>query len=267
MTSFNSMQGPPHRGITLQALIPIRREPSESSEMVSQLLFGEKYQVLESREKWLQVLTEFDYYTGWIDRKVFVEITAAKDGRFHGDAVQLARTADIAMPDGSSLMTPAGSSLPGYDPERKTIVIQGVHCPVSSTYGSIVYGTADSLVYTARQFMNAPYVWGGRSPFGFDCSGFVQTVYHIQGVSLPRDASQQAETGKKVDDSTLVLEGDLAFFYGENGGISHVGLLDGTGHIIHCSGRVRIDPFEADGIHHAATGLLTHPLAFIRRMV
>ncbi len=266
MTTSNSMQGPPRRGVTHQALIPIRREPSESSEMVSQLLFGEKYQVLESREKWLQILTEFDYYTGWIDRKVFVEITAAKDSLFQGDPVQLARTADIAMPDGSSLMTPAGSSLPGYDPEKKTVLIQGVRCPVSSPYGSIVYGTEDSLVHTARQFMHAPYVWGGRSPFGFDCSGFVQTVFHIHGVSLPRDASQQAETGKKVDDIALALAGDLAFFYGEKGGISHVGLLDGAGHIIHCSGRVRIDPMEADGIHHASTGLLTHPMAFIRRM-
>jgi gamma-D-glutamyl-L-lysine dipeptidyl-peptidase len=267
MMSIHAMQVPPRRGVTLQALIPIRREPSESSEMVSQLLFGEKYQVLEDRGKWLQVLTEFDYYTGWIDSKVFIQYTVSAARTLPEEAIQAARVAEVHLSDGTAVMTPAGCSLPGYDPERNTIDVQGVRCPVSSPYGSIVCRAEEDMVQTARQFMNAPYVWGGRSPFGFDCSGFVQTVYHIHHVSLPRDASQQSESGERVNGVQHARLGDLAFFYGEKGGISHVGLLDGAGHIIHCSGRVRIDPIEDTGILHASTGVLTHPMAFIRRII
>lgn len=257
---------PPRRGIALQALIPMRREPAEQAEMVSQLLFGEKYTVMETSGKWIRIETFFDRYEGWIDRKLFQEAPPGFSGNPTDDAVQFARIAEVTLPDGTWLLTPAGSSLPCLDEARKTLLVSGLLCQISSPFGYIVCPPEQNLLQTAIQFLHAPYVWGGRSPFGFDCSGLVQTVFHIHGTDLPRDASQQFLAGENVSSLRESEPGDLAFFASGSGKITHVGILDGLGSIVHCSGKVRIDLIRNEGIYHAESGELTHSLAGIRRI-
>jgi cell wall-associated NlpC family hydrolase len=137
---------------------------------------------------------------------------------------------------------------------------------MSSPFESLICPPGHDVLQTTRQFLHTPYVWGGRSTFGFDCSGLVQTVYHIHRKNLPRDASQQFLAGDKVPVLQEAEPGDLAFFAGKSGKISHVGILDGLGNILHCSGKVRIDHITEEGIRHADSRDLTHRLAGIKRL-
>jgi cell wall-associated NlpC family hydrolase len=122
------------------------------------------------------------------------------------------------------------------------------------------------LIETAMQFRNSPYLWGGRSPFGYDCSGFTQIVYKINGVRLPRDASQQASVGRIIDTVKETVQGDLVFFAGEKDRVVHVGLAIPPGKIIHCSGMVRIDALDEKGIFNSQVNQYTHRMHSIRRV-
>ena len=108
----------------------------------------------------------------------------------------------------------------------------------------------DWIVKVARRYLNAPYLWGGRSPFGVDCSGFTQMVYKIAGQHLLRDAAQQVSQGRSIDFMEECQAGDLAFFDNEEGDIIHVGMILADNHIIHCDGMVRIDRLDQSGIHN-----------------
>ena len=128
------------------------------------------------------------------------------------------------------------------------------------------YTKKEKLIENALIYLNAPYLWGGRSPFGIDCSGFIQMVYRLQGINLPRDAYQQAEFGKKL--SLIESEaGDLAFFDNKNHKVTHVGIILNDDNIIHASGRVRIDKFDQQGIYNKKLDNYTHKLQFIKSIV
>lgn len=125
----------------------------------------------------------------------------------------------------------------------------------------------DFLKQIAMKYLNAPYLWGGRSPFGIDCSGFTQNVFRICGYVLPRDASQQVKSGVVVDSLAETTPGDLAFFAGESGKITHVGIVIEENQIIHASGKVRIDGIDDRGIVHSDSGKVTHQLSSLRRIL
>jgi gamma-D-glutamyl-L-lysine dipeptidyl-peptidase len=255
-------------GINLQSVVPIRREPQEQSEMTSQLLFGEYYQVEEVREKWLRIITLFDAYPGWIDSKLFAAIPGA-DFRQYGSfrpTVLASKLAEIEYELSSSLIISAGSSLPGYDAARKCIVVGGRELTIRPLSGDITLPSSRKLTATAFQFMNVPYLWGGRSTFGMDCSGFVQTVFSIHGIPMPRDASQQVQCGTTVSTAEYAGPGDLAFFGSDQASINHVGIVTEPGEIIHCSGWVRIDKLDKDGIFNRSTQKYTHKLQCIKRI-
>ena len=133
------------------------------------------------------------------------------------------------------------------------------------------HNMGDSMGYEfvkqiAHKFLNAPYLWGGKTPFGTDCSGFIQMVYKIAGYRLSRDASEQALQGNKVESLEEALPGDLCFF-GTKTKIVHVGLLLADNKIIHASGKVRMDGITKQGIHLASTNECTHKLQLIRRIL
>ena len=251
-------------GICNLAIIPLRAESSDRSEIVSQVLFGEHFEVLEQHQQWAKIKLQYDGYEGWIDAKQFQSITEADYQQLSVDAIIL--NSDlveyITSPHNLLMPIPLGASLSflnhseintaGFDFEG--MKISGIK-PKSN------------LINIAFMYLNAPYLWGGKTPFGIDCSGFTQMVYKLNGYRLQRDASQQAIEGEPLSFIEESEPGDLAFFDNEEGKIIHVGIIMDNNYIIHSSGKVRIDRLDHLGIYNAETNRHTHKLRVIKKMI
>lgn len=248
-------------GICNLAIIPLRAEPSEKSEMVSQILFGEAFEVLEWKEKWVSVITAGDGYKGWIDRlhcNPLGHIAYKSLQQKPAPLTYRAVTQAWHIADNSVIYLPAGSSL---------AFLEGTTCYISNQRFEIIgeIGETDTLANIALSFLNSPYLWGGRTHFGIDCSGYTQVVFKLKGLQLKRDAWQQAEQGDEVDSVLKANLGDLAFFDNPEGRITHVGIVLGPGRIIHASGKVKIDLLDEKGIYSEEMKRYTHKLKTIRR--
>ncbi len=251
-------------GITLRPLVPLRFAPAESSEMVSQLLYGETIEVLEEQNNWLHIRNLADNYTGWADRKMILML--AQD---QFEIVCNAKTYSIPTPILSCVIekTKQNILLPGAGIIRQNLLLEGIEeLNIKQSDGRELEENSKSIIEIAKQYLNAPYLWGGKSIFGIDCSGLVQLVHSIAGVSLPRDASQQVEIGQTIDFLDEALEGDLAFFENKEGKITHVGILIDKAHIIHASGWVKIEKIDIHGIISSTTNEYSHQLRVIKRL-
>jgi hypothetical protein len=236
--------------------------------MVSQLLFGEYYRVMSCQGNWMLINTLFDDYSGWIDMALFHGVTE-KEGNeavSGGSTVVDALFAVLSTPGQPSMLIPAGSELPGYCEQTGSLAAAAIPFTVHFPFERMGLHHPTPQVFIALRFLNTPYLWGGRSPVGFDCSGFIQVVFKITGIRLPRDAYQQAHEGREISSVKDLRKGDLAFFCNGQGQINHVGLLIDTGKIIHCSGYVRIDGLDETGIFRTATRQYTHHLCKLRRL-
>jgi len=255
-------------GISTLSIIPLRKEPWEQSEMMSQLLFGESYQVLNAKNQWIQILTQFDNYTGWIDQKLSTVISEPTYDYFtkNRQPVLSSLMMSIQSPGSDPLHILAGSNLPNYNRDNRSLEIEGRIYQILRTHGNAIETGNIYLPEIAGQFLNTPYLWGGRSIFGCDCSGFVQLVYKILGISLDRDAVKQAEQGIVVESLEKSKLGDLAFFVNNKNRICHVGLILSPAEIIHCSGYVRKDKLDEKGIYNSETREYTHKLYIIKRV-
>jgi len=250
-------------GICNLSVVPLRAEPIELSEMVSQVLFGEAFEILEWREKWVKIKTSMDSYTGWIGRLQFTmlghlawqELQRGKPQLSYGAVTQAWKKSDNTI-----LYLPIGSSM---------AFMEGNTCKIGNEKFEILgpKGDIENFYTTARSFINAPYLWGGRTHFGIDCSGFTQAVFRLHGIDIKRDASQQAQQGKPVENIQKAMPGDLAFFINENDKIAHVGILLSKMQIIHASGRVKIDNIDERGIFSEELKRYTHKLHSIRRFL
>jgi gamma-D-glutamyl-L-lysine dipeptidyl-peptidase len=248
-------------GICNLAVVPLRAEPNDRSELVSQVLFGEAFEILEWQEKWVQITTAIDNYTGWIDRLQFAMLGHLAYKRLLQTPPPLTYkpiTQAWKIIDNSVIYLPAGSSL---------AFLEGTTSYIGNQKFEIIgeIGEKDSIANIARSFLNSPYLWGGRTHFGIDCSGFTQVVYKLLGISLRRDASLQAEDGTLVDTVLKAKLGDLAFFNNEQGRITHVGIILGGGQIIHASGKVKIDSIDTQGIYSEELKRYTHRLKVVKR--
>ena len=233
--------------------VPGRREPSDKSEMVTQLLFGEVYQVLEEQKKWILIRNEADHYECWIDRKQHNSISEKIVFK------ETVRSAFAPIAGGDQMwFLPAGSKVNSGDFSIGTRKF--------SFDGSQDQSKNDPIRY-AGQFLGAPYLWGGKSIFGIDCSGLVQVVFTCCDIQLPRDAYQQAEIGETVDFVETAQAGDLAYFDNEDGRITHVGIMLDGEHIIHASGSVRIDRIDHEGIYNTETESYSHRLRIVKRVL
>ncbi|MES2419431.1 MAG: C40 family peptidase [Bacteroidota bacterium] len=250
------------------AIAPLRKEPSDRSEIVSQLLFGDRVTVLEQTEKWWRVKSEHDSYEGWLDFKQLQNISAVQfdDNNNYRFVAPTQLNNTLIAADRTKYYLGAGSTLPFYNngycevgDQKFELAFEPV-LPDSSSFKA-------NVGETALFFQNTPYLWGGRTLFGIDCSGFVQLVYKLNGLQLQRDASQQAEQGNLVDFLASAQVGDLAFFDNEEGKIIHVGLMLGNDQIIHSAGKVRIDRIDDQGIYNAELGRYTHKLRIIKQFV
>lgn len=250
-------------GICNLATIPLRAEASDTSEQVSQVLFGEMFEILEWKEKWVRIITSYDNYPGWIGRLQFIMVGHLAYRRFKQTPPPLthrAVTQAWKIANNSILYLPIGSSL---------AFLEGTTCNMGDERFEIIgeIGENENLAVTAMSFLNAPYLWGGRTHFGIDCSGFTQAVYKLQGLQLLRDASQQATQGASVDSLNETKLGDLAFFENSEGKVVHVGIMLNHDKIIHASGKVKIDSIDEKGVYSEEMKRYTHKLTSVKRMI
>jgi len=242
--------------------VPLRLSPSHRSEMLSQILFGEKYIILDKSGTWLKIETLFDKYIGWIDMNHLQYSDDSNDS----SGYVLNRSLLCYKNDKTKLVLEAGCEV--YNPDFKTKMFtigknKFTTCP---DFSRSYITTRESLAETAMKFINSPYIWGGRIPSGIDCSGLTQLVYKIHGMIIPRDSSKQAESGENIGFLDETEPGDLVFFDNEKGRISHVGMIISRGLVIHASGRVRIDTIDTQGIYKAEFVKYSHHLRNIRRI-
>lgn len=254
-------------GVVRLSLVPVRQEPADAAEMISQLLFGEHYSVLEFSEDqaWLRIKNAFDGYEGWVDIKQHHPISKEYFDQI-GDSEYKVCTdliAKILFNQQVNHIT-CGAILPLLNnpifKDEENVAFNGGAKSLHQKLG------VSALITLAKKYLNTPYLWGGRSPFGIDCSGFTQVVFRIAGYQLPRDSSQQILNGSNVKFPDC-KEGNLAFFTNKNGKMNHVGLLLGESEIIHASGKVRIDKFDKKGIWNDEQKRYTHHLFKIRSVI
>ncbi len=252
-------------GISEISVIPVRKEAKETSEMISQLLFGETFLILEKNDPWCYIKITNDKYEGWIDLKSISFITEEEFNEIlnHSEIVNQKLHTIIFNHKNEQILLSAGATLPFYKKSNKSFKIG------KNEYHANEEVTAENtdIISLSRSFINCPYTWGGKNPFGIDCSGFTQVIYKMLDMKLPRDAHQQVKEGKTVNFISDVKPGDLAFFDNEEGHITHVGILISNAEIIHASGKVRIDKFDQQGIYNTEFKKYTHQLRVIKRII
>ncbi len=261
---FNTMK----TSICTYGFIPVRKQPEEQAEMVTQLLFGEAFTILQAEEKWSRIQSHFDHYKGWIDSKLIDHLPATLVEKWENADKWIAPGPFIKViceADNSTLFVPGGSAIYFNCQDRNCFQMGYRQYYLSGNYP--IDKPTGSINEISKSFINTPYLWGGRNFYGIDCSGFVQIVYKIAGYQLPRDASQQVNLGQNVSFVEEAQAGDLAFFDNAEGHITHVGLCLGKGQIIHASGRVRIDKLDHQGIFDNDRKSYSHKLRIIKRVI
>ena len=275
-------------GVCILSVVPLRGEASERAEMVSQLLFGDSYELLEEEGNWLKIKTADCGYEGFLNLKYHHALT---DEQFQ----ELKQVPQSLVSDfmtlvceeksqtifpvfiGTSFPKPdaqghfklgdAAFALPSWSTESAENSEFKIQNSKSNSHLPPVTCQLSTMLEFAMRFLRAPYLWGGRTPAGIDCSGFTQLIYKSIGVQIPRDASQQVELGQPLDFASEGQIGDLAFFQNEEGRIVHVGMVCALGKIIHASGQVRIDKLDDTGIFNCDTGKYSHQLRIIKRLL
>lgn len=227
---------------------PVREVAEEQAEMVTQILYGESMDVLEFGKYWSKIKMHFDGYEGWVDSRQ-IRPVSEQDLATRKVSTITENFQTVIMKQGRTLLSM------GSEVEFPTVVSRRSH------------DLRESIVLTAQELLNIPYLWGGRSFFGVDCSGFVHLVYKINGIKMPRDSYQQAEIGTPLTFLEESQPGDLAFFENKDGRIIHVGIMMENQKIIHASGKVRIDTLDSQGIFNKEINEHSHKLRFVRDVI
>ena len=246
-------------GVCNLGIVPIRLEPTDTSEMVTQALYGDFFKVLEQRKKWSRIRFAYDKYEGWIDNKQYLEIEEEQYNQLSNSDISLSKDLIQFVSDNANSIYPIPL---GSDLNCLTLLNQKFE-------GNKITEKSDksNIIDTSFLYLNTPYLWGGKSPFGIDCSGFTQMVYKLNGYHLLRDASQQATQGVALSFIEESEPGDLAFFDNAEGDIVHVGIIMKDNYIIHAHGKVRIDRLDHSGIYNIDKNTHTHRLRVIKKII
>lgn len=248
--------------ISTVAAAPVRIEPAHRSELTNQLLFGETMEVLEQKGEWYRIRSIYDQYEGWLTHHLITGVDrsiAEQEIPFVATNI----TNPVTLPD-QLINAPMGAALTGFDEETRLLwdekyKYHGTYRNVNRPFDQ------DYLRKVIQPWINAPYLWGGKTFMGVDCSGFAQTVFKLLGIKLKRDAYLQAEQGEPVIELSNTKEGDLAFFNNDKGRVIHVGIILSGQKIVHASGKVRIDRLDERGIVNSENGKRTHDLCAMKR--
>ncbi|MCI3938185.1 C40 family peptidase [Chryseobacterium aahli] len=236
------------KGICVVTVAPVRAENSDRAEIVTEILFGESADILEVNKNWTKIKMHYDGYEGWMDTKQIKHVT---------DEYLANRKVTLITEDFASIMTNDG----------RTLLSMGSEVEYPAVASRRSHDLRESIALTAKEFLNVPYLWGGKSFFAVDCSGFVQLVYKIHNVKMPRDTYQQAEVGDVLSFVEESQPGDLAYFENSEGKIIHVGIMLENQKIIHASGKVRIDTLDSTGIFNKEMNKHTHKLRVIKSVL
>lgn len=265
-------------GICLQSVVPLRKEPHHQAEMITQLLFGELYRIMETRDQWAKVQLVYDSYEGWICDLQTNRIQEEEFLRhFEAETPCSLDLVQLISNESTKEVFPVilGSSLPGIEEFRmelagNSFLYDGQLSSLSELEEAEtpqdIIEVKHAMLHDAMMYLNAPYLWGGRTPFGIDCSGLVQMIYRSRQIKLLRDAKQQASQGEVIGLIDEAEPGDLVFFDDGNGEITHVGMLVNRQQVLHCSGKVRLDRIDHIVIFQPELQKYTHKLRLIKRM-
>ncbi|TXD46036.1 C40 family peptidase [Polaribacter sp. IC073] len=253
-------------GICNLSIVPLRLEESDTSEMISQVLFGEHFEIIEKQKNWSKIRLAFDNFEGFIDNKQYLEITEDSYTQICNETpAYSSEILDFVTSENNELTTIAiGSQLPFL----KEGNLKLGSCNYS--YDNTVYhgvSSKNDILKTAFTYLNAPFLWGGKSPFGIDSSGFTQIVYKLCGYTLFRNVKEQAAQGEVLSFIEESEPGDLAFFDNEEGEIIHVGIILNDYNIIHAHGKVRVDTLDHSGIFNKDLQKHTHKLRVIKKVI
>ncbi|GAB1403546.1 MAG: NlpC/P60 family protein [Lentimicrobiaceae bacterium] len=254
-------------GICFLSLVAVRSRPAETADMVNQLLFGDLFELIEQQGSWLFIRTLHDQYTGWCNQNQLTLLNNETLEVLLQSSYELVNSPVATL--GSSGQPPLfltfGSKLyvlssGGFAGPQGSYALHEGMCQSSKSFDQ------SEMNEMAISWLKVPYLWGGRSPFGVDCSGFIQLLFAIFGIALKRDARDQVLQGQLVGLIEESQAGDVAFFDDDEGNIVHTGLITGSGSIIHASGCVRLDHLDHHGIYDKSIGKYTHKLRTIRRI-
>jgi len=256
------------KGTTFNGFVPIMGEPDRSAQMVSQLLFGEEFLLLDKNGRWLSVLLDFDGTEGWVSKEL-VELRNTEDGEEEGEsrAVRVASLPFVTILDltlGQQRILPAGAIWNARN--RNSLSWYGHDFELISGEGFIIPRADVSPDDIGKRIVSIPSIPGGRSGFGFDGPGLVQMLCRMMGKNIPRSCMQQAELGSTINFMHEVEQGDLAFFDNDEDEIVHVGMILKSGHILHAFSCVSIDLLDHHGIYSNEKGQYTHKLRVIKRI-
>lgn len=254
--------------IVKDPLIPVRFAPSDKSEMIDQILFGEFFEIFDEQGEWCFIKNKLNNYTGWINKKHrYIPITDNEYRNREDCKVTLKPVTTVEHENNSNTISvPGGSILPNYKKESNSFNLGPEKYIISAPFEDESKESKEQKILSyAKQYLNAPYLWGGKTLMGMDCSGFVQLIFRMSGINIPRDSSEQVRNGVTVEFIDQAKPGDVAFFDNEEGNIIHTGILLSKQEIIHASGSVKIDLIDHQGIYNRETCQYSHKLRIIKQ--
>ncbi|MCF6223855.1 MAG: C40 family peptidase [Flavobacteriaceae bacterium] len=245
--------------------VAIRKEPNSKSEMVSELLFGETFHIIDYENKWFKIVLDYDLYEGWVLKNQIIEINENIYQEIINNNDHISNELVTFITDKSNRLQTItlGATLPFFKNNQFKILESNYDFDGKTKSKEL---SKNDIVNTSHIYLNTPFLWGGKTPFGIDCSGFTQMVYKINGRALFRDAHQQASQGEVLSFIEESEPGDLAFFDNEDGEIVHVGIILADNYIIHCDGKIRIDRLDQSGIYNVDTKRHTHQLRVMKQV-